>query len=527
MQIKKSLFKVSLLLLFFNFLFASEKDRSYTINFQDVPVVEFIQFVSRVSNVNFIFNHRDLQFNITLASGKSVSSEQLVKALVQVLRTHGMAIYEEDGYLVIHKASSDEPSSFMNYDKVENSVADEKFIASLQSLPYIGSPHETKPRFLVHKLKYHTGEEIEETIKKITADLLTKPETSSRYLKVLKSVQWIKATNSLIFSGDEESLANVQQLIQSLDTPLSQVFIEVLVVETDARNTIDFGLQWGAGGKVNEALGFGLGNFKSERKGSSFASTFKDIGPANPPSGQSQIPLGRGFDIGMIGNLLWHKGSVYASLAALVSALQSDNDSKIVLNQKIIAQDNKTSTLFVGDNIPFTGSIVSTVGTHQQTTANLEYRDIGVTLQITPRLGDGNVVTLEVKHDISEAVPTEFSSVSASQVSGIQTTKTNMATNAHVPDGCFFVLSGSVRNAKRNHKEGLPCLGGLPLIGSLFSQTYKYDDKRNIIIFVRPHIVRSAEDYQRITEKQEEFLQKDSSGIEMHPLIRSIKEWDP
>src|SRR5476649_2663924 len=78
-------------------------DNTYTINFNDVPVVEFIQFVSRISDANFIFNHKDLQFNITLASGKPVTSDHVVKALVQVLRAHGFSIAREDGYLVIHK----------------------------------------------------------------------------------------------------------------------------------------------------------------------------------------------------------------------------------------------------------------------------------------------------------------------------------------------------------------------------------------------------------------------------------------
>ena len=83
-------------------------ENTYTINFHDVPVVEFIQFVSRISDANFIFNHKDLQFNVTLASGKPVTSDHVVKALVQVLRAHGFSIAREDGYLVIHKGVMEE-----------------------------------------------------------------------------------------------------------------------------------------------------------------------------------------------------------------------------------------------------------------------------------------------------------------------------------------------------------------------------------------------------------------------------------
>src|SRR5690242_15329587 len=117
-----------------------------------------------------------------------------------------------------------------------------------------------------------------------------------------------------------------------------------------------------------------------------------------------QIPLVPGFDLGVIGDIIMHKGKSYLSLGSLVSALQLDGTSTIVLNQKIITQDNKNSTIFVGDNIPFTGSVVQTVGQSQQTSANIEYRDVGVSLSITPRLGEGDIITLEINEQITETL---------------------------------------------------------------------------------------------------------------------------
>lgn len=490
------------------------KENHYTINFHDVPVVEFIQFVSRISDVNFIFNHRDLQFNITLSSGKPASPDQVVRALVQILRAHGLSIAQEDGYLVIHKGG-EEFAPLRGYDKAHEALPSvmpgDGLMASMHPLDAFSAPLvDHKPQFLVYKLQYHDGNEIEEAVRRIAADLATKPMTPPRYLNVLKSVQWIKATNSLVCSGDEESLASVKQLLQSLDAPLRQVFIEVLVVETDTRNTSDFGLQWAAGGRYKDGLGFGTGNFppSQHQNPGPFALSFQNINSSNPPIGPSQIPLGNGFDMGVIGDILFHKGKSFLSLASLVSALQADGDSSIVLNQKIITQDNKNSTIFVGDNIPFTGSIVQTTGVSQQTTANVEYRDIGVNLSITPKLGEGDIITLDLSEEITEAIPTGSNGVSSSQVTGIQTTKTNMMTHVHVPDKHFLVLSGMIRNAKSNHKAGIPCLGGLPLIGAAFSKTTKHDEKRNVIIFVRPHIIKSVDDYRHITQHQEDLYQK-------------------
>ncbi len=519
-MIKKKAILLSILCLIGSPLFGEleieSKENTYTINFHDVPVVEFIQFVSKISDVNFIFNHRDLHFNVTLSSGKPASPDQVVRALVQVLRAHGMSISREDGYYVIHKKAegAEDFAPLRTYEKRPDVIAADGGIDHtahpFEALPPGITPFtgDAKPNFLVYKLQYHEGNEIEETVKRIAGDLATKPETSPSYLNVLKSVQWIKATNSLVCSGDEASLKNVKELLTNLDSPLRQVFIEVLVVETDARNSSDFGLQWAAGGKVKDGLGFGMGSFPPSNGPGPFARNFQGIDANNPPTGPSQIPFGNGFDMGVIGDVLFHKGKSFLSLASLVSALQVDGDSSIVLNQKIITQDNKNSKIFVGDNIPFTGSIVQMNGSSQQTTANVEYRDIGVNLSITPKLGEGDIITIDLTEEITEAIPTGANGVSSNNVTGIQTTKTNMMTHVHVPDKHFLVLSGMIRNAKSQHKAGLPCLGGLPLIGSLFSKTQKHDEKRNVIIFVRPHIIRSVDDYRRITQNQEDLYQR-------------------
>ena len=215
--------------------------------------------------------------------------------------------------------------------------------------------------------------------------------------------------------------------------------------------------------------------------------------------GLSHLPSGRGFDLGIIGDLILHKGKTFFSLGALVSALQTETDTSIILNQKILTQENKKSLIFVGDNIPFTGAVVQTIGTSQQTTANIEYRDVGVTLNITPSLGDSDVITLEISEEITEALrePT----FASSQLTGITTSKTNMVTSAHVPDNRFLILSGMTRNATRHVNSGPSCLGGVPMLYNLFSHKETLREKKSILIFVKPRIVRSAKEYTQITSE--------------------------
>lgn len=492
---------------------ADKEEEVFAINFQDVPVAEFIRYVSRISHVNFIFNQKELQFNVSLSTGKTVDAEHVLKALVQILKVHGMVIFEEGGYLVVHKAEdlNFEPHLVKDANaRIVSPLPGDQLVASGEAVPLVTLP-QVEPHFLVYKLQYHAGAEIEESIKRIADDLHHKPETSPKYLSALKSVQWVKTTNSLVCSGDEEVLSSVKRLIESLDAPLRQVFIEVLVIETDVRKSTDFGLQWAAGGRYQNSVGFGAGNFPPAQNPPPFALSFQGVNADHPPTGSNQFPLGSGFDLGVIGDIIMHKGKSYFSLGSLVSALEIDGESTIVLNQKIITQDNKNSTIFVGDNIPFTGSIVQTVGSSQQTTANVEYRDIGVLLNITPKLGEDNIITLDLTQEITEALPTHGAAVSTSQVNGIQTTKTNMMTHVHVPDKHFLVLSGVIRNANVRHKAGLPCLGGLPFVGAAFSKNHKSDEKRNVIIFVRPRIIHSVEDYKKLTQNQEAIHQAQSS----------------
>ena len=152
--------------------------------------------------------------------------------------------------------------------------------------------------------------------------------------------------------------------------------------------------------------------------------------------------------------------------------------------------------------------------------SNIEYRDVGVSLSITPMLGEGDIITLDLDEEISQAMHDPH--VSNDGVNGIRTTKTNMVTHVHVPDKHFLVLSGMIRNVNAHHKAGLPCLGGMPVVGALFSKTKNHDEKRNVIIFVRPHIVRTFDDYKKITVAQEELYKEQSRPADFESGLKLL-----
>ncbi len=372
--------------------------------------------------------------------------------------------------------------------------------------------------FLIYKLQYHQGNEILSALKQIATDLTPGTAVGNQnLLNAVNSLQWIRVTNSLLASGEGDTLSKLRDLIQNLDIPLKQVFIEVLVIETEITNTQNFGLQWGGKMQYLNKFAAGTGNFPlnaansfNSSTGTTTTNTFQGTGGlAGPPPLASAIPFVNGFDLGVIGDIIMHKGRSFISLGSLVNALQTDTDSTVILNPKIITQDNQTSTIFVGSNIPFIGSLVTTSSQILSSSSNIEYRDIGFNMTVTPTIGNSNIVTLDISNDISEQInqptigQTNVSGGGITNITGIATSHTAMSTKVHVPDKHFVVLSGMIRDSKARFKSGIPCLGGLPVIGAAFSENDRVNAKRNVIIFMRPHIVNTYEDYKEITDHQE------------------------
>ncbi|MBI3236314.1 MAG: hypothetical protein HYZ48_01185, partial [Chlamydiales bacterium] len=177
----------------------------YTIQFDDVPVIEFIRFVSKISEENFIYDHKDMDFNISLSTGKAIDPAKVVQALIQLLKVHGFNIRRQAGYYVIRKWLDDkEPTGLLAS-------------SDLKMGPY--SDPDQGYEFLSYKIQYHEGSELEESLKKIAADLRNQADAPLKLINAIQSLQWVKATNSLLCSADAQTLAKLRHLIETVDVP--------------------------------------------------------------------------------------------------------------------------------------------------------------------------------------------------------------------------------------------------------------------------------------------------------------------
>ena len=356
--------------------------------------------------------------------------------------------------------------------------------------------------FLIYKLQFHKGEEIQGVLGGIAGDLKqTDNKASASLVKAIDSLQWLQVTNSLVATGDPKALIRLKELLESIDVPLRQVFIEVLVIETQLTGRLDFGLRWGGQGKYKDRLAFSGGNMPVSDQ-LNFSNLVSQVNETNPPLG-TDMPLPNGGSLGVIGDLIFHKGKTYLALGDFVNAVQTDDDSTIILNQKLITQDNLNSTLFVGENVPYNGSVVTNQGDNTTIAANIEYRDIGIRLSLTPHIGDDDIVSLEVDQSITEDITSGTSGGTVNTVFGIKTRKTTTVTKVHVPNRHFVAISGQIRNSTFRVKTAVPCLGGLPIIGAAFSESQDTKTKANVIMFIRPVIVNTYDEYKKLTEHQE------------------------
>ena len=383
--------------------------------------------------------------------------------------------------------------------------------------------------FLVYKLQFHKGDEIQGALRQIAKDLtLSNAPVNQSLLNSINSIQWLEITNSLLCSGDQETLPRLKELIKSLDIPLKQVFIEMLVIETTLTNALQFGLEWGANYKYRDSFAGSMFNTPNSNTdgpavNDRFLSYLSELNPGTSPapnpaitSTTTGIGPSTGFDLGVIGEVIKHNGQTFLTLGSLLTAVQTNTEVSVVMTPKIIAQDGKTSSIFTGQNIPFAGSFVNNVSTGATIqTTNLEYRDVGMNLTITPVLGNSDIVTLDISLDRSiqevNAAGNTITTTGSVSINGITTSRTTMQTTVHVPDKNFLMLSGFVNNSNAKQKNGIPCLGGLPLIGAAFSKDNDTISNYNIVIFLRPRIITSLDEMLRMTSDQEDFFRNQSS----------------
>ncbi len=363
--------------------------------------------------------------------------------------------------------------------------------------------------FEFYKLQYRTADTIQSALEQIGESISTTVNFNPDILSAIDSVQAIEESNMLVFTGTTAAIAFVKDFISKIDVPLRQVFIEMLLLDTSIDKSLEFGVDWGAG----------------YSGGANGAGTIGFLGPSSPvPSALDSLGTGtatisnatEGFSAGALGKVLTHNGNAFTSLSGFIKAVQTDSDVNVVMNPKIIAEDNTPAEVFVGINTRFkTESVANESG--DLVTTNFEFRDVGSRLRVTPLLGNSNIITLIIEQDLSSGLGDVSTTSATDEELGPVTKQIQTTTRVHIPDKQFLVMSGMITEERTRGKTSVPCLGGLPVAGSAFARNKYRSNKRNLMIFIRPQIVDTEQEIARLTKNQRDLFKNKS---------RKRKKWE-
>lgn len=300
-------------------------------------------------------------------------------------------------------------------------------------------------------------------------------------------IQADPASNSLIITAPEGIFANLQNVIAMLDRRRAQVHIEALIVELSAERAAEFGIQWQdlGGLNANGLRAIGGTNFGNGSQNIVSAAT----GIAN---------LGKGLNFGLINGTVNVPGlGTITNLGLLARFLESEAHANILSTPSIMTLDNEEAKIVIGQNLPFVTGSYSTTGGSTSVTPfqTYERRDVGLTLRVKPKITEGGVIHVQIYQEASSV-----QSGTAGNAAGPITNKRALESNVLIDDGKMIVLGGLIEDSLGNGQEKVPLLGDIPVVRNLFRYENRNRKKTNLMVFLRPRIVRDGLDYSGLTE---------------------------
>jgi len=317
-------------------------------------------------------------------------------------------------------------------------------------------------------------------------------------------IQADPATNSLVITAPEPLYRQVRALIDQLDSRRAQVYIESMIVEVSGGDAAEFGFQWqGLLGQSGDKLGLVAGtNFATAGSPS--------IIDINTAAAKGTVNLGSGLNIGLLNSL---NGVV--SLAAIARALQTQADTNIVSTPNLITLDNEEAKIVVGENVPFiTGQFTSTGTAATNPFQTIERKDVGITLKIKPQIGEGGAIRMTLFQEQS-SVKTDTAAGTTN--AGPSTSKRSIEGTVTVDDGQILVLGGLIEDRFVTSKSKVPLLGDIPILGALFRSETRERKRSNLMVFLRPIVMRDAESANRFSQDRYDQIRSQQQAAQPAP----------
>jgi general secretion pathway protein D len=295
-------------------------------------------------------------------------------------------------------------------------------------------------------------------------------------------IQADTATNSLIITAPEPQYRQLRAVIDMLDQRRAQVMVESLIAEVNADKAAQMGIQWQtASGKAGSTVGIIGTNFNNP-----ISTTIGQGNIISASGGATALGgLGGGLNIGTAKQI----NGTYV-LSSLATFLQQNGEGNVLSTPTLLTLDNEEAKIVVGQNVPFvTGQYTNNNTTNGSVNPfqTVERKDVGLTLKVKPQISETGTVKLTIFQEVSSVVPNSVGSST-----GLITNKRSIESNVLVDDGSIIVLGGLLSDEYSGSASLIPGLGDIPVIGWLFKSESRSRSKKNLMVFLRPVVVRDA-----------------------------------
>ncbi|MDH5516235.1 MAG: type II secretion system secretin GspD [Gammaproteobacteria bacterium] len=359
------------------------------------------------------------------------------------------------------------------------------------TIAHLDTPLEDGGNTLVIYLHYAKAEDLVKILTGLdkssdsAGKVSTKKGAAKSSVAVKTNIQYDEATNAIIVTASPDEMRNIKSIIRQLDIRRAQVLIESIIAE------ISYGQTEGVGvGLVNDTSG-------SDNPDSPvLLSNFAGIGGLLAGGATAASAIGEGLTVGV--------GSETASgnrFGLLLTALGSNAATNVLSTPSIVTLDNEAAEILIGDEIPvLTGSYSSTGSSSTPTNPfqTIERKDVGITLKVKPQINEGNTIRLELEQEVS--------SLSETTEAGPVTNKRTIKTAVLVENEEILVLGGLVQDRVLDNFDSVPVLGDIPLLGRLFQSQTSSKVKQNLMVFMRPSILRDIASSSLVTNRKYNYI---------------------
>ncbi|ENC6729754.1 type II secretion system secretin GspD [Vibrio navarrensis] len=366
----------------------------------------------------------------------------------------------------------------------------------------------TKGNNRVVYLKYAKAEELVDVLKGVSDNLQAEKNSGQKAAGSQRNDVVIAAhqgTNSLVLTAPPDIMIALQEVISQLDIRRAQVLIEALIVEMAEGDGINLGVQWGSlesgaviqygnsGAQIGQVM-IGLEEAKEQTRTEYYTNSNGERVPYDVTESGDYSTLASALS-GVNGAAM---SIVMGDWTALISAVASNSNSNILSSPSITVMDNGEASFIVGEEVPvLTGSSASSNNDNPFQT--VERKEVGIKLKVVPQINEGNSVQLNIEQEVSNVL-------GANGAVDVRFAKRQLNTSVIVQDGQMLVLGGLIDERALESESKVPLLGDIPIIGHLFKSTSTQVEKKNLMVFIKPTIIRDGMTADGITQRKYNYI---------------------